>query len=77
MIYCKKIILYFLLAHKYQYIQYFLLDILDYIIFLDFFILYIYSNIMSKINKIHAREILDSRGNPTVETEIILENTWR
>ena len=29
---------------------------------------------MSKINKIHAREILDSRGNPTVETEIILEN---
>ncbi len=29
---------------------------------------------MSKINKIHAREILDSRGNPTVETEIVLEN---
>ena len=29
---------------------------------------------MSKIKRIHAREILDSRGNPTVETEIILEN---
>jgi enolase len=29
---------------------------------------------MSKIKKIIAREILDSRGNPTVETKIILEN---
>ncbi|MCK5472225.1 phosphopyruvate hydratase, partial [Candidatus Gracilibacteria bacterium] len=28
---------------------------------------------MSKIQKIHAREILDSRGNPTVEVEITLE----
>ena len=28
---------------------------------------------MSKIAKIHAREILDSRGNPTVEVEITLE----
>ena len=27
-----------------------------------------------KIEKIHAREILDSRGNPTVEVEITLEN---
>ncbi len=29
---------------------------------------------MSKIKKIQAREILDSRGNPTIETEIILSN---
>ena len=29
---------------------------------------------MSKIKKIHAREILDSRGNPTVECEITLED---
>ena len=29
---------------------------------------------MNKIKKIHAREILDSRGNPTIETEIILNN---
>ena len=29
---------------------------------------------MSKIKNIHAREILDSRGNPTVEAEITLEN---
>jgi enolase len=29
---------------------------------------------MSKITKIHAREILDSRGHPTVETTVILEN---
>lgn len=29
---------------------------------------------MSTIQKIHAREILDSRGNPTIECEIILEN---
>ena len=28
---------------------------------------------MSKIQKIHAREILDSRGNPTVEVDVILE----
>ena len=26
------------------------------------------------IEKIHAREILDSRGNPTVEVEVTLEN---
>lgn len=29
---------------------------------------------MSKIKEIHAREILDSRGNPTVEVEITLES---
>lgn len=29
---------------------------------------------MSKIEKIHAREILDSRGNPTLECEITLED---
>ena len=29
---------------------------------------------MSKISKIHAREILDSRGNPTLEAEITLES---
>ncbi len=28
----------------------------------------------SKIKKVQAREILDSRGNPTVEAEVILEN---
>src|ERR687889_2221120 len=26
-----------------------------------------------KIQKVHGREILDSRGNPTVEAEVILE----
>ena len=29
---------------------------------------------MSKINSIHAREILDSRGNPTVEVEVKLND---
>ena len=29
---------------------------------------------MSNISKIHAREILDSRGNPTVEAEVTLES---
>ncbi|MBU4346825.1 MAG: phosphopyruvate hydratase [Candidatus Omnitrophica bacterium] len=29
---------------------------------------------MRKINKVKAREILDSRGNPTVEVDIILDN---
>jgi enolase len=29
---------------------------------------------MSKIKKITAREILDSRGNPTVEVDVVLEN---
>lgn len=28
----------------------------------------------NKIKKIQAREILDSRGNPTVEVEVVLEN---
>ena len=27
-----------------------------------------------KIQKIHAREIIDSRGNPTVEVDVVLEN---
>jgi len=29
---------------------------------------------MAKIKKIIAREILDSRGNPTVEVDVILDN---
>ena len=29
---------------------------------------------MEKVNKIHAREILDSRGNPTVECDVVLED---
>lgn len=29
---------------------------------------------MPKIKKIHAREILDSRGNPTLEVDVILDN---
>ncbi|MEK7364263.1 MAG: phosphopyruvate hydratase, partial [candidate division NC10 bacterium] len=29
---------------------------------------------MSAISEIHAREILDSRGNPTVEVEVVLES---
>ena len=28
----------------------------------------------SKIQNIHAREIIDSRGNPTVEADVILES---
>ena len=28
---------------------------------------------MEKIKNIHAREILDSRGNPTVEVDVVLE----
>ena len=31
-------------------------------------------NVVMKIQKVHAREILDSRGNPTVEVEVTLEN---
>ena len=30
------------------------------------------NNTMSQIDRIHAREILDSRGNPTVEADVIL-----
>jgi len=33
-----------------------------------------YTKKKMKIEKIHAREILDSRGNPTVEVEVTLEN---
>lgn len=29
---------------------------------------------MPKIKSIHAHEILDSRGSPTLEVEVILEN---
>ena len=29
---------------------------------------------MSKIKTIHAREILDSRGNPTLEVEVVLDD---
>jgi enolase len=29
---------------------------------------------MSLIETVHAREILDSRGNPTVEAEVVLED---
>ena len=29
---------------------------------------------MSKIKNIHARQILDSRGNPTVEAEVLTES---
>jgi enolase len=29
---------------------------------------------VSEIAEVHAREILDSRGNPTVEVEVILES---
>ena len=29
---------------------------------------------MSYISEIHARQILDSRGNPTVEVDVILED---
>lgn len=29
---------------------------------------------MSKIEKIVAREVLDSRGNPTVEVDVLLES---
>ncbi|MEK9177562.1 MAG: hypothetical protein AAB777_00400, partial [Patescibacteria group bacterium] len=30
---------------------------------------------MQKIKNIHAREILDSRGNPTVEVELALSDS--
>ena len=29
---------------------------------------------MTKITKVHARQVFDSRGNPTIEAEVILEN---
>ena len=32
---------------------------------------------MGKIERIHGREILDSRGNPTVEVEVILSSGFR
>jgi hypothetical protein len=33
-----------------------------------------YHTIMFKISNVHAREVLDSRGNPTVEVEVTLDN---
>jgi len=29
---------------------------------------------MSQIDKVHARQILDSRGNPTIEVELVLRS---
>ena len=29
---------------------------------------------MPTILQVHAREILDSRGNPTIEVDVVLEN---
>ena len=29
---------------------------------------------MSKILKVHARQVFDSRGNPTIEAEVTLDN---
>lgn len=29
---------------------------------------------MSKISNIHTREILDSRGNPTVEVDVLIQD---
>ena len=31
---------------------------------------------MPKINKVKAREIIDSRGNPTVECDVYFENNF-
>lgn len=31
---------------------------------------------MAKIVDIKGREVLDSRGNPTVEADVILDNGW-
>ena len=30
---------------------------------------------MSKILKVHARQVFDSRGNPTIESEVVLDNS--
>ncbi|EKD93383.1 MAG: hypothetical protein ACD_28C00159G0003, partial [uncultured bacterium] len=32
---------------------------------------------MAQISRLHAREVLDSRGNPTVEVELWAENGGR
>jgi len=29
---------------------------------------------VSKILKVHARQVFDSRGNPTIEAEVVLDN---
>ena len=31
---------------------------------------------MSDILDVYGREVLDSRGNPTVEVEVVLEPSW-
>jgi enolase len=31
---------------------------------------------MAKITNVYAREVLDSRGNPTIEVELTLENKY-
>ena len=31
---------------------------------------------MSKIIKVHARQVFDSRGNPTIEAEVVLDNKY-
>lgn len=38
---------------------------------------FIHKSTVMKIRNIHAREILDSRGNPTVAAEVVLENGCR
>jgi enolase len=45
----------------------------------SFFYLYLFitqttHTIMGQIANVHAREILDSRGNPTIEVEVVLES---
>ena len=30
-----------------------------------------------QIDTVYAREILDSRGNPTVEVEVVVDGGWR
>ena len=40
----------------------------------DEFVKNINKNLMGRIVNIHARQILDSRGNPTVEAEVVTEN---
>jgi enolase len=34
-------------------------------------------DVITKIQEIHAREVLDSRGNPTVEAEITLASGFK
>lgn len=32
-------------------------------------------NVKLPVREVHAREILDSRGNPTLEAEVVVENS--